>query len=68
MGSDFDAIAFDVIHPELVSFKLPWGQMLVDRDRFTISATQEPLVRAQDFFVKCFQFLPETPVRALGMN
>jgi hypothetical protein len=68
VGSDFDAIAVDVLHPELVSFKLPWGQILVDRDRFTISAIQEPLVRAQDFFVKCFQFLPETPVLALGMN
>jgi hypothetical protein len=29
---------------------------------------QEPLVRIYDFFVKCFQFLPETPINALGIN
>jgi hypothetical protein len=68
VGSDFEGIEIDVIHPQIVAFKLPWGQMQVDRDRFTIIATQEPSVRAYDFFVKCFQALPETPITAVGLN
>jgi hypothetical protein len=68
IGSDFTGVSIDIIHPEIVAFKLPWGQMEVNRDRFSISAVQEPLVRTYDFFVKCFQALPETPVTAVGLN
>jgi hypothetical protein len=64
----FDGISVEIIHPEIVSLRLSWGQLLVDRERFTILATQEPAVRVQDFFVKCFQVLPETPIRAVGLN
>jgi len=68
VGSDFDGIAIDIIHPDIVQFRLPWGLLQVDRDRFSITAMQEPLVRACDLFVKCFQYLPETPIMAVGMN
>jgi hypothetical protein len=68
IGSDFTNVKIDVIHADLVSFRLPWGQLQVDRERFSIATTQEPLIRAFDFFVKAFQFLPETPIRAVGMN
>jgi hypothetical protein len=68
IGSDFDGIAVDIIHPDVVQFRLPWGILQVDRDRFSISATQEPLVRLSDLFVKCFQLLPETPITAVGLN
>jgi hypothetical protein len=68
VGSDYESVALDVEHPEIVSFRIPWGQMQVDRERFSIAATQEPLIRLHDFFVKCFQALPETPMRALGIN
>ena len=68
VGSDFEGIAIDVIHPEIVSFKLPWGNVQVDRERLTVVAAQEPLIRNSDFFVKCFQALPETPISAVGIN
>jgi hypothetical protein len=68
VGSDFEGINIDIVHPELVVLRLPWGQMQVDRERFFIGAVQEPLIRACDFFVKCFQELPETPMNAVGLN
>jgi hypothetical protein len=68
VGADFDNAKIDILHADVSSFRLPWGQMQVDRDRFQISATKEPLIRVNDFFVKTFQFLPETPIRAFGIN
>lgn len=68
VGSDFEGIKIDIVHSEVVILRLPWGLMQVDRDRFTIAATQEPSIRVCDFFVKCFQALPETPINAVGLN
>jgi hypothetical protein len=68
IGNDFKNVKIDVIHPDIVSFRTPWGQLQVDRERFSIATTQEPVIRAFDFFVKAFQFLPETPIRAVGLN
>jgi hypothetical protein len=68
VGADFDNAKIDILHADVSSFRLPWGQMHVDRDRFQISANREPLIRVCDFFVKTFQFLPETPIRAFGIN
>ena len=58
----------EVIHPEIVAFRVSWGEMRVDRERFQIAGVQEPLIRVHDFFVKCFQALAETPIRAVGIN
>jgi hypothetical protein len=68
IGSDFKNVKIDVIHADVVSFKLPWGQFQVDRTRLSIATSQEPVIRPFDFFVKAFQFLPETPIRAVGIN
>jgi hypothetical protein len=68
LGSDFEGIKIDIIHPEIVALKVPWGQLQVDRDRFSIGGVQEPSIRVCDFFVKCFQALPETPINAVGLN
>ena len=68
VGGDFDGIQVDIIHSEICTFRLPWGQIHVDRDRFSITALREPIVRAQDFFVRTFQNLPETPIIAVGVN
>jgi hypothetical protein len=68
IGSDFTEIRIEIMHSEIVSFSLPWGQMQVDRTKFSITAIQEPLIRTHDFFVKCFQALPETPIGAVGIN
>jgi hypothetical protein len=68
VGSDFEGISVEIIHPEVVSLKLPWGQLLIERSKFSIAALQEPGIRVQDLFIKCFQVLPETPISAVGMN
>jgi hypothetical protein len=57
-----------ITHPDLVSYEMPWGSFQTDRNNFSVSTTREPLVRVYDFFVRCFQFLPETPIRAVGIN
>jgi hypothetical protein len=68
VGNDYDSVAIEIIHPDMVIFSLPWGKFQVDRDRFSIISTQEPLIRLHDFFVNCFLKLPETPISGLGIN
>ena len=68
VGNDFEKLKTLIVHPDLVSYELPWGNFQADRNNFTIGTTREPLVRVHDFFVRCFQFLPETPIRAVGIN
>jgi hypothetical protein len=58
----------NVVHADIVEFSLPWGEFHVDRERASISSLQEPLIGVHDFFIKCFQYLPETPIRAVGIN
>lgn len=67
-GSDFENVNIEIIHPDIVSFGVPWGTMIVERDKFSLSSSQEPHIRAHDFFVRCFQNLPETPISAVGIN
>jgi hypothetical protein len=68
VGNDFEKLKISIVHPEIVSYEIPWGNFQADRNNFTIATTREPLVRVHDFFVRCFQFLPETPIRAVGLN
>lgn len=68
VGADYDNVKIEIIHPEIVNFNLPWGAMQVDQETFSITCVQEPHIRVHDFFVKCFQNLPETPISALGIN
>jgi hypothetical protein len=68
VGNDFEKLKISIVHPDIVSYEIPWGSFQADRNNFTITTAREPLVRVHDFFVRCFQFLPETPIRALGIN
>ena len=68
IGNDFEKLKILIVHPDIVSYEMPWGNFQADRNNFTIGTTREPLVRVHDFFVRCFQFLPETPIRAVGIN
>jgi hypothetical protein len=68
VGNDFETLKISIVHPEIVSYQIPWGTFQTDRNMFTIGTTREPLVRVHDFFVRCFQCLPETPVNAVGIN
>jgi hypothetical protein len=68
VGNDFENLKILIVHPDIVSYQMPWGNFQTDRNNFTIGSTREPLVRVHDFFVRCFQFLPETPISAVGIN
>jgi hypothetical protein len=68
VGADYEGLNVKLIHPEVVSYELPWGSFQVDNRKFIISALQEPIIRAHDFFVRSFQLLPETPISAVGIN
>jgi hypothetical protein len=68
VGNDFGKLKILIVHPDIVSYEMPWGTFQADRNNFSITTTREPLVRAHDFFVRCFQFLPETPISAVGIN
>src|SRR5208337_654392 len=68
IGNDFEKLKILIVHSEIVSYEMPWGNFQADRNNFTITTTREPLVRVHDFFVRCFQFLPETPISAVGIN
>lgn len=68
VGNDFDSLKTLMVHPDIVSYELPWGNFQVDRTNFSITTNREPIIRVQDFFVRCFQFLTETPIRAIGIN
>src|SRR5262245_34357492 len=58
-----------IVHPQLAQFKLDWCQVVVEPNRFTISASNEPFILIADFTVKTFgEFLPHTPVSQVGMN
>src|SRR5262245_41270136 len=68
VGGDYDSLSIQMVHASIVSLGLPWGEMFVDRERFSIQSQQEPVIQAHDFFVKCFQLLPESPIRGVGIN
>jgi hypothetical protein len=68
VGSDSEQLHIEVMHPELVLLRFPWGRLHCDHDQFVVSTSQDPVVTAHDFFVRCFQTLPETPIRAVGIN
>jgi hypothetical protein len=68
VGSDSEELHIEVMHAELVLLGFPWGRLHCDPNQFIVATYQEPLVTAHDFFVKCFQMLRETPIRAVGIN
>jgi hypothetical protein len=68
VGNDFENLKISIVHPDIVSYAMPWGIFQADRENFSVSTTREPLVRVHDLVVRCFQFLPETPIRAVGIN
>lgn len=58
----------EVIHPEVTSIALANMKLQVDPYRFVIQSIEEPIVRAKDFAVGCFQLLSHTPTGAVGLN
>ncbi len=64
-----EAAEVEVITREIASFSTDWLDLAITLDRLQISTTSAPsydLVR--DLVVGIFTFLPETPVKAMGIN
>ncbi len=58
----------DVIHPEVVSFRLDWLHLNVTRERVAASTSQEPFELLRDLVVGTFTLLRHTPLRQMGIN
>jgi len=59
----------DIIHSDVTMFSMPWFQLNVRRDRFSIFTEQEAYFTAlHDLVASTFQLLEHTPVHSLGYN
>lgn len=59
----------EVIHEEVVRFKLDWASIEVTRERFVISTTSEQYFQIVfDLITSIIGILKETPIRAFGIN
>jgi hypothetical protein len=58
----------EVIAPNITSINLGSLKLIVEENRFMLTVSEEPLIRAKDFSVTCFRALSHTPVFAVGLN
>ena len=58
----------EVMAPNISSIVLGSMKLIVEDERFFLTVSDEPLVRAKDFAANCFQLLSHTPVVAVGLN
>lgn len=58
----------EVMAPNITSIVLGTMKLIVEEERFLLTVSDEPLVRAKDFTASCFRLLAHTPVRAVGLN
>lgn len=59
----------EVVHQDILKFKLSWLTLLVQRNRFIAEVEQPPSARLYDFILKTFsEQLPHTPIWAAGIN
>ena len=59
----------ELIHKEVSQFKLDQFEFQVLADRFAITSLDTHPEHIRDLVISCFgQFLPHTPVRAMGIN
>ncbi len=64
-----DKATIEIIHPEIVIFKIEWFRLQVRRDQFiastTLEAYYEPL---RDLVLSTFEILEHTPLKQIGIN
>ncbi len=58
----------EVMLPDVCSLKLDNKNLIVEAERFTVTALDEPLVQARDFAASSFSILSHTPAKAIGLN
>jgi hypothetical protein len=58
-----------IVHPEVVVFKLEWMSLEVTRDRFVAGTLQEAYDEViRDLVISTFRILRHTPLRVMGIN
>ncbi len=64
-----DTAYIEIIHQEVVKFRLEWLTLLVEPNRFIAEVDQPPDIRLYDFVLKTFgELLIHTPIWMLGIN
>lgn len=58
----------EVNAPNITSINLGTMKLIVEDNRFVLTVSEEPLIRAKDFSVACFRALYHTPIFAIGLN
>jgi hypothetical protein len=58
----------EVMAQNISSISFGSMKLVVEQSRFSLTVSDEPLVRAKDFPATCFRLLSHTPVIAMGFN
>lgn len=68
--NEAESCKVELIHKELVRYKLDWAQLEITSNRFSITTAQEPYYETvRDLVIGIFKkFLKETPLTAMGLN
>ncbi|QNF31309.1 hypothetical protein HUW51_00695 (plasmid) [Adhaeribacter swui] len=68
--NEADSVNLELIHKELVRYRLDWAELEITDNRFYIQTSKEAYQEAiRDLVLGIFKtFLKETPIRALGIN
>ena len=64
-----ESAEIEIIHPEIIIFKLEWVNIQITRDSCSFSTIQEPYYEImRDLCIGTFRLLRHTPIRKLGIN
>lgn len=67
--SEVEKADIKIIHPSVTQFSLPWGNILVETEKFAITTNDVAGAElARQLVTSVFGILPPAPVTALGMN
>jgi hypothetical protein len=67
--SEAEEADIEIVHRDLVVFRLPWCELQVTRERFHLSSAEAPTAALiHDLAVGTFDILSHTPVHAMGLN
>lgn len=59
----------NIIHPDIVNFRLNWCNIEITRERFIVTTTQEQAFELiRDLAIGTFRLLAHTPINMLGIN
>lgn len=64
-----DAAAIEIIHPDVVKFRLDWLNLTVTRENFSVETVQDSYYEALTNLVQgTFSLLSHSPVTMMGLN